>query len=390
VISNNNIPNTISVQRQNRWTTAGLIVGCWTLVALFFSSRSYTADLYKGTSPGWWRTLVVWLIVFYLWAALTPLVIYLAKRFPLEGASRWRHLAVHLGASCGIVLFYILIITFVGPHIWWPEGLHYSFPQKYYKFFALQFQTELSNYWSIVGVSLAVSYYRKYQERKLQAAQLELKAAQLEASLSHAQLDALRMQLHPHFLFNTLNTISVLMRNDADAANRVLVRLSELLRLTLDHVGKHEVPLREELEFLQMYLEIEQTRFQDRLSVRTEIDPAALDALVPTLILQPLVENALRHGIAPYAKPGVIEVRAQKKGVRLELQVRDSGPGLRNFESAIAVSGIGLTNTRARLEQLYRDQHSLDLADATEGGLRVTVSLPFCTEQDSANKLETV
>jgi two-component system LytT family sensor kinase len=166
------------------------------------------------------------------------------------------------------------------------------------------------------------------------------------------------------------------------------VRLSELLRLTLDNVGKHEVPLREELEFLQMYLEIEQTRFQDRLSVRTDIDPAVLDALVPTLILQPLVENALRHGIAPYAKQGLIEVRAKKKGTRLELQVRDSGPGLRNFEQAATAQGIGLTNTRARLEQLYRDQHSLDLADAAEGGLLVTVSLPFCTEQAGMNKLE--
>lgn len=356
-------------------------------MVLFFSSRSYTADLYKGTSPGWWWTLLVWSIVFYLWAAFTPLVLYLAKRFPLEGTRRWRNLAVHLVASCCLVLFYLVLITLIGPHVWWPEGLHYSFSQKYHKFFVLQFQTELSNYWSIIGVSVAVSYYRKYQERKLQAAQLELKAAQLEASLTHAQLDALRMQLHPHFLFNTLNTISVLMRNDAEAANRVLVRLSELLRLTLDNVGKHEVPLREELEFLQMYLEIEQTRFQDRLSVRTDIDPAALNALVPTLILQPLVENALRHGIAPYAKQGLIEVRGKKKGARLELQVRDSGPGLRNFEQAGTAQGIGLTNTRARLEQLYRDQHNLDLADADEGGLLVTLSLPFCTEQAGMNKL---
>ncbi|MGH9935785.1 MAG: sensor histidine kinase, partial [Blastocatellia bacterium] len=222
-----------------------------------------------------------------------------------------------------------------------------------------------------------------YQERKLQAAQLELKAAQLEASLTQAQLDALRMQIHPHFLFNTLNTVSVLMRNDAEAANRVLVRLSELLRLTLDKAGRHQAPLQEELEFLDLYLEIERTRFQDRLSVRTDIDPATLDALAPTLILQPLVENAIRHGIAPYVKQGLIEIRARRQGRQLELQVRDSGPGLSNFRRTATAQGIGLANTRSRLEQLYRGEHQFTLDDATGGGLLVTIRLPFCSQAKS-------
>jgi two-component system LytT family sensor kinase len=373
--------------RRSRWTIFALILGCWTLVALFFSSRSYTADVYRGGEANWWQSLFVWTIVFYLWAALTPLVLYLAKRFPLEGARLWRSLATHLVASCGIVLFYILLITFIGPHAWWPEGLHHTFPQKYHKFFVLQFQTELSNYWSIIGVSVAVSYYRKYQERKLRAAQLELKAAQLESSLTQAQLDALRMQLHPHFLFNTLNTISVLMRNDAEMANHVLVRLSELLRMTLDNVGKHEVPLREELEFLDLYLEIERTRFQDRLSVRTDIDPAVLDAMVPTLILQPLVENAIRHGIAPYVRRGLIEVSARRLDGQVELQVRDTGPGLSNFGGTAAAQGIGLANTRSRLEQLYRGEHEFTLGDAMGGGLLVTIRLPFRFEGVSRAKV---
>jgi sensor histidine kinase YesM len=326
---------------------------------------------------GWWQTLTVWLIVFYLWAALTPLVLYLTRRFPLEGARLWRILVAHLVASLCVVLVYILIITFIGPHVWWPEGLHYPFLQKFHKFFVLQFQTELSNYWSIVGVSLAVNYYRKYQERKLQAAQLELIAAQLEASLTQAQLDALRMQLHPHFLFNTLNTISVLMRNDPEAANRVLVRLSELLRLTLDKVSSHQVPLRKELEFLDLYLEIERTRFQDRLTVQREIDPATLEAMVPTLILQPLVENAIRHGVAPYARRGLIEICASRQDGQVVLQVRDSGPGLSNFGQTAPAQGIGLTNTRSRLEQLYRDKQQFILDDAAGGGLLVTIRLPF-------------
>ena len=206
---------------------------------------------------------------------------------------------------------------------------------------------------------------------------MELEAAQLETQLARAQLDALRTQLHPHFLFNTLNTISVLMREDVATANRMLLRLSELLRLALKNAGTHEVSLRQEMEFLRSYLEIERTRFQHRLKVQTEIDPEALDALVPNLILQPLVENAIRHGVAPRPTQSTIEIRALRRNGRVELRVRDDGPGIDEMRKEAAAGGIGLSNTRARLDKLYGAAHSFQLSPADGGGTQVTITIPF-------------
>jgi len=225
-------------------------------------------------------------------------------------------------------------------------------------------------YWVIVVVASAIRYSDELRDS-------EIRASQLETQMAQAQLQALKMQLQPHFLFNTLNTVSMLMREDVEAANRVLVRLSELFRLTLDSDGKHEVALATELNFLETYLEIEQTRFQERLIVRLDVDPATLQAKVPNLLLQPLVENAIRHGVAARAATGIVEVRSARKNGNLELQVRDNGPGLTNFTAKSRSGGIGLANTRARLERLYRNDYELDLADAASGGLQVTVTIPF-------------
>ncbi|HKP47454.1 MAG TPA: histidine kinase [Pyrinomonadaceae bacterium] len=222
-------------------------------------------------------------------------------------------------------------------------------------------------YWAVIGLSHAISYYRKYRER-------EIRASQLQAQLARAELDALRMQLQPHFLFNTLNTISVLMKENVQIADQVLLRLSDLLRLSLKSNGTHEVPLRDELEFLRNYLEIEQTRFQDRLTVRYEIDEQTIDAQVPNLILQPLVENAIRHAVAPKPGKSTVEIRAARRNGKVELQVRDDGPGL---PAVINGHGIGLSNTRARLEKLYGSSHTFELTQANGRGLQVTVTLPF-------------
>ena len=219
-------------------------------------------------------------------------------------------------------------------------------------------------------MSHALDYYRKYRER-------ERRALQLETRLAQAQLDALRMQLQPHFLFNTLNSISVLMAEDVKAARRMLTRLSDLLRKSLENEGAHEVSLRDELEFLESYLEIEQTRFQDRLTIRMNVDPAALDARVPNLILQPLVENAIRHGIAPRAAAGTIEIRAGRQNGMIELQVSDNGAGLGGASVESLMKGIGLSNTQARLEQLYGARASFELRERDEGGLTVTIAIPF-------------
>src|SRR4029079_2186861 len=178
-------------------------------------------------------------------------------------------------------------------------------------------------------------------------------------------LQALKMQLHPHFLFNTLNSISALLDEDVDAADQMLARLGDLLRMTLENSGAQEITLQEELEFLRCYLEIEQVRFNDRLTVDMKIEPATLDAQVPNLILQPIVENAIKHGIVSRIAPGRIEISAIRYGGSLKLQVRDNGPGLHPGEasSGRVKEGLGLANTRARLEQRYRHDHRFEMCD---------------------------
>ena len=218
------------------------------------------------------------------------------------------------------------------------------------------------------------SYYQQAQDRAL-------KASQLETQLAEAQLQALQRQLHPHFLFNTLNAISALMHRDVEAADQMLSKLSDLLRIALDQRGAQEVALKDELEFLQKYLEIEQARFGDRLSVDFTIEPQTLDAQVPNLILQPLVENSVRHAVAVRIEPGHIAVRARRNDDRLELSVRDNGPGLPKGRTAAPASGVGLANTRSRLERLYGASQHLTFAEPPGGGLLVTVSMPFKADE---------
>jgi LytS/YehU family sensor histidine kinase len=223
-------------------------------------------------------------------------------------------------------------------------------------------------YWIIVSVVQALTYYRRSQER-------ERTAVELEARLAQARLQALRMQLHPHFLFNTLNAISTLVHKDPKAADEMIGNLSELLRVALDTSDQEQVTLRQELDFLNRYLEIQQVRFGERLRVTRQIDAAALDAHVPALILQPLVENAIRHGIEPVAAPGSIAIVAQREGQMLHLTVRDSGAGAANAKEH--QPGIGLTNTRARIQELYGTEARLLLNTASEGGWSVNLEIPF-------------
>jgi len=206
-----------------------------------------------------------------------------------------------------------------------------------------------------------------------------VRTLQLEAQLSQAQLQALKMQLHPHFLFNTLHSISALLNHDPEAARKMITRLGDFLRLTLENSGTQEVTLQQEIEFLRCYLEIERIRFQDRLMTRVDVSPPALDAKVPNLILQPIVENAIRHGIAPRSSPGLIEILAKPQNGTLRIQVRDNGPGLppdRTSEKMFT-KGLGLANTERRLDQLYGAAHRFDLVNDPEGGLIVTLEIPF-------------
>jgi hypothetical protein len=229
-------------------------------------------------------------------------------------------------------------------------------------------------YWVIVSITQALRFYRRSEDRERQA-------AALEARLLAARLEALRMQLHPHFLFNTLNAISTLVHKDPHAADEMIANLSELLRATLDS-SSQEVTLRRELEFLDRYLEIQQTRFGDRLRVEKEVDAGALDGLVPALILQPIVENAVRHGIEPAPIPGSVRIAVRREGASLKLRVADSGGGPRAKSGS--EPGIGLANTRARLQTLYGEAASLTFTSGSEPGFAVEILLPFHEQPASA------
>lgn len=353
---------------KRRWLKWSLIAAGWTLFGVFFASESVVSRAYLGRplNPG--DAITVWLICAYIWLSATPLVLYLAHRFPLERQVWVKNFLVHLGISCVLAIFLLGIYVVIAS--WAGLIVNEPITQALRNQIVASFHAEILTYWAVIGLSHALDYYLKYRER-------EVRASQLEAQLARAQLDALKTQLHPHFLFNTLNTISVLMQEDVRLANHLLLRLSDLLRLALKNTEAHEVPLREELDFLSTYLEIEQTRFQDRLTVRIEIEPGALEARVPNLILQPLVENAIRHGIAPRARPGLIEIHAAREHGLVRLQVRDNGPGLGSASPESLIKGIGLSNTQARLKQLYGSAHNFEIRDARGGGLEVVISIPF-------------
>lgn len=345
-------------QRWVRW--AAIFLG-WTLVALFFASQTYITYKYSSGRAPWGIILKLSLSEWYVWALLAPGIVWLARRFPLERGRWMRSLSVHL--ACGILVALLK---------WYLEGLarHYILRIPGTTSLVFTLHVNVVTYWLIVGAAHGYFYYRGYREGKL-------RTSQLSAQLAQAQLQALRMQLHPHFLFNTLNAISTLVHRDSEAADRMIAQLSDLLRLTLEDVGVQEVPLRKELDFLERYLEIERTRFADRLTVKMEIAPETLDARTPYLILQPLVENAVRHGIAPRSQPGQIVIRAQRSDGNLLLEVRDDGPGLSAEPKTSSVNRIGLASTRARLERLYGAAHRFELKNAPEGGLVVTLAFPF-------------
>jgi sensor histidine kinase YesM len=248
----------------------------------------------------------------------------------------------------------------------------YSFSNAFKVTVVNHFHTNLLVYAAIVLAWHALNYYREWREREMQA-------AALAAQLAQAQLQALKMQLQPHFLFNTLNSISALNHEDPKAANRMIARLSELLRLSLENDGAQEVALHQELDFLKRYLEIQQVRFGDRLNVRFDVAPQTRDARVPNLLLQPLVENAIQHGIAPFSAPGEIHIQASRENGLLCLRVADNGPGWPATKVAGGAEGIGLANTRARLQQIYGSAHRFELRNGVERGAVVEIRIPFQT-----------
>jgi two-component sensor histidine kinase len=368
-------PQSSPLQR-NSFLKWSVITGAWVLLGVIYVIPIYLEVRAEGMTHSFVRVFAWGILTWLVWAPLTPAIIGLARRVPLVGGSWKSGLAVHIPA---FVLFSALhsaaaiaIVLTIQP--WDNMG---SSPTAFWPRFFARFKgslgADLLIYGGVVGICYAIDYYRKYRER-------EFLASRLEAQLAQAQLDSLRMQLHPHFLFNTLNGIVGLVRDNRNtAAVNMLVGLSDLLRHTLEHSSRHEVELREEINFIKLYLSIQEMRFSDRLRIELDIDPNTTKALVPNLILQPLTENALRHGIGRTADSGLIGIRSAAEDGHLRLTVYDEGAGLPEDWQLKGSAGIGLANTIARLQQLYDDDHEFDIRNRDGGGVEVVIVVPLRT-----------
>jgi two-component sensor histidine kinase len=358
-----------------RWA---LILAIWTVLGLFDATHSYFHYAAQGKAISWPRALALGLSLWYAWAIVAVFVFQFARRFPFEQKNWPRRLLLHLVTGCFFALVKLAIDYPIIKWFYCPTPYLLTFPRFYVMALTSHFHPYVLIYWAMLGVSHALNYYHRYQDR-------ERRAVTLEARLAQNQLQLLKMQLHPHFLFNTLNAISALIHLDVEAADRMLARLGDLLRLVLENDGIQEVRLQQELDFLKAYVEIEEIRFGPRLNVCLHAEPDVRDACVPSLILQPLVENAIRHGLSSHDRAGRIQVRASRLGEVLRLEVEDDGPGLTVKPNCLR-EGVGLSNTRARLQQLYGVAHRFELDGQPGNGLVVTIDIPFREDREVAGR----
>ena len=360
-------------KRAFKWLTVWLV---WTLFALFFTSQFVLQSQFLGQPIPFFRVLLWQLVSGYVWFALSPLIVYLARRFPFDKENWKVSIPFHIIAGLAVALFQQSIDAFILPKLGYPQGIPLVTYWDAYKFFvSFNLHLSLQIYWAVVGIWSAYNYYRKYRERELQT-------SQLEARLAQSRLQVLKMQLHPHFLFNALNAISELIHRDPDAADRMLTDLSDLLRMSFENLEVQEVALKQELEFLHKYIEIEQMRFHDRLIVEMQIADDTLDASVPNMILQPIVENAIKHGISPRASGGRIDIEATRSNSHLEIRVQDNGLGIPFGDTEHLAEGVGLSNTRRRLKHLYGDKQRFEIKPTGTHGVVVNLEIPFRNYQE--------
>lgn len=335
-----------------------IIFGCWTFLALFFTAHVAIGSRAIGRPESFVRAFTVFMTSSVIWFLFTPAIVGLSQRFRLTSSHPWRNSGLHLGASMLFAMISFIAFILVSPHLGIGRA-NQDFWTRLTRMIAFDLHLDMLRYWGVVAIEHVINYHRQARER--------------EVALAEAKLEVLKRQLQPHFLFNTLNSISVLMFENVALANRMLLRLSELLRAGLTNDSPHEVSLERELSFLDGYLEIERIRFGDRLTVNLDVDQATLGARVPNLILQPIVENAIKYGVAAVDRPSIVSISARKEGDDLVLRVRDDGPGIpRN-----AKRGVGLSNTEARLRQLYGDEQKLELSSPINGGVLVSIAIPF-------------
>jgi two-component system, LytTR family, sensor kinase len=357
---------------ENRWIRYAAVVAGWAFLGFLLSVEVYFnfraqlgADriaFVDAALPQFGRVA--------MWALLAPLILQMRRKMPLR-RGRWvGGVAFHLAMS-----FVVMATYYLGRTLAYVMFSHESWAE-FWEMAVTGFWgrniIDMAYYWAVLAFGYGVELYQRYKRE-------ELKAAQLEARLIETELKALREQLRPHFLFNTLNTIAVLVReNKNDAAVNLIVRLSSLLRMSLDNTRVHEVTVREEMDFLERYIDIQKARFSDRLNVGIAIEPAAMEARIPNLLLQPLVENAILHGIAPKSGPGRVDVVGRVEGDKLHLEVRDDGPGLGDGTKR-AREGVGLTNTRERIAKIYGIHGQLSLRSEPGRGVSVRIVLPCRT-----------
>jgi len=359
---------------QSRWRKYGLIFVIWTLVVIVEAAQYYASQFVEH------HTFPLWLAIrraceeWYPWTFLTVGILWVARRCNLEREGMKRWILGHVGTSVLVSLVYFTVYAWLlSGQKSVMDGSTFEFGNVFKKLVIFYLHVVLVIYWVIVLSHQSWGYYQRSRERERQA-------SALATELVRTRLEVLRMQLNPHFLFNTLHTISALIHENPDDADRIVARLSELLRVSLEQSDSQEVPLRQELSFLERYLQIEQTRFQDRLAVEMEIESGLDSVLVPSLILQPLVENAIRHGIEPREDTGRVKIGARRLDGMLELKVSDNGPGLPEAEVAPRREGVGLSNTRSRLSHLYGVNHRFELTPASGGGLEARLLIPCRTE----------
>jgi two-component sensor histidine kinase len=348
-----------------------LVFAVWLGVVSVFMLQRLVGEAFRdGPIPT--GGLVLEVVYWIPWLLLAPVLILLARRFPITHQSWRRNIPVHLVAGLAFALVEAIASALAergalaligmpgGPRRLMPLGAAW----------AVYTVVAMWKYWAFLGIWSAFAAARRSRDR-------ELEAAKLESQLTAARLQALHNRLHPHFLFNALHSASMLALVDPEAANRTLARLADLLRDTLREQPDADVSLARELETIQRYLDVERVRFPDRLHIDVDVEPAALKARIPTLLLQPLVENAVRHGIAATTEAGHLVIRGRREGARLVLEVEDDGPGLPGEFRLASASGVGLGATAARLALLHPGNHQLELANRDEGGCRATVTLPF-------------
>jgi two-component system LytT family sensor kinase len=371
---------------KNPWMIWVWSFGLWTFVAVANGVTIFQFDRSIGRYMSLRDEITLPLINNLIYAALTPVVFGLALRHPIQRTNWMRRTGVHLVGSLGFTVAHVALRSLVYP-VWDPRIRGFAYivwnPHTYVfnvqwvlinRLFFYNVTSDIfSVYLPIVLIAQAVWYQKRFRER-------EVRTFELEAQLAKAHLQALKSQLQPHFLFNTLHSISALMLTDVQAADRMMTRLSDLLRMSLENNGVQETSLSRELEFVGGYLEIEKVRFEERLEVVLEIPPDTLDARVPHLLLQPLVENAVRHGISRRSAAGEIRIGASHDDHSLYLRVRDNGPGLGEHEARPGKVGLGLVATRERLQTLYGSDQSVDVRSLPEGGAEACVRIPFRME----------